>query len=59
MLQFIAHVSTRGSVELVRQAKKRGVNVTCETCPHYFTLTENAVDGFNTNAKNESAFKNF
>lgn len=47
----IAHVSTRGSVELVRQAKKRGVRVSCETCPHYFTLTENAVDGFNTNAK--------
>ena len=32
----IAHVSTRGSVELVRQAKKRGVRVTCETCPHYY-----------------------
>lgn len=47
----IAHVSTRGSVELVRQAKKRGVRVTCETCPHYFTLTEDAVDGYNTNAK--------
>lgn len=47
----IAHVSTRGSVELVRQAKKRGVRVTCETCPHYFSLTENAVDGYNTNAK--------
>ncbi len=47
----IAHVSTRGSVELVRQAKKRGVRVTCETCPHYFTLTDEAVDGFNTNAK--------
>ena len=47
----IAHVSTRGSVELVRQAKKRGVRVTCETCPHYFTLTEKAVDGYNTNAK--------
>ncbi len=47
----ICHVSTRGSVELVRQAKKRGVRVTCETCPHYFTLTEKAVDGFNTNAK--------
>ncbi|NDO19266.1 dihydroorotase [Lachnospiraceae bacterium MD329] len=47
----IAHVSTRGSVELVRQAKKRGVRVTCETCPHYFTLTDKAVDGFNTNAK--------
>ncbi len=47
----IAHVSTRGSVELVRQAKKRGVRVTCETCPHYFSLTEKAVEGFNTNAK--------
>lgn len=47
----IAHISTRGSVELVRQAKKRGVRVTCETCPHYFTLTEKAVEGFNTNAK--------
>jgi dihydroorotase len=47
----IAHVSTRGSVELVRQAKKRGVCVTCETCPHYFTLTEKACEGFNTNAK--------
>lgn len=47
----IAHVSTRGTVELVRQAKKRGVRVTCETAPHYFTLTEKAVDGFNTNAK--------
>lgn len=47
----LCHVSTRGSVELVRQAKKRGVRVTCETCPHYFTLTEKAVDGFNTNAK--------
>lgn len=47
----IAHVSTRGSVELVRQAKKRGVRVTCETCPHYFTLTEEACEGYNTNAK--------
>lgn len=47
----IAHVSTRGSVELVRQAKKRGVVVTCETCPHYFSLTDKACEGFNTNAK--------
>ncbi len=47
----IAHVSTRGSVELVRQAKKRGVRVTCETCPHYFSLTEEAVRGYDTNAK--------
>lgn len=47
----IAHISTRGTVELVRQAKKRGVKVTCETCPHYFALTEEACMGFNTNAK--------
>lgn len=47
----IAHVSTRLSVDLVRQAKKRGVKVTCETCPHYFSLTEKACEGFNTFAK--------
>jgi dihydroorotase len=47
----IAHISTRGTVELVRQAKKRGVNVTCETCPHYFSLTDEACIGYNTNAK--------
>ncbi|MGN1059740.1 MAG: dihydroorotase [Clostridia bacterium] len=47
----IAHVSTAGSVEIVRQAKRRGIRVTAETCPHYFTLTEEAVEGFNTNAK--------
>ncbi len=42
----IAHVSTRKSVELVRQAKKRGVFVTCEVTPHHFTLTDKAVCGF-------------
>jgi dihydroorotase len=47
----IAHISTRGTVELVRRAKERGVNVTCETCPHYFSLTDEACIGFNTNAK--------
>lgn len=47
----IAHVSTKGSVELVRSAKKRGVRVTCETCPHYFSLTHAAVSEFDTNAK--------
>lgn len=36
----IAHVSTRGSVRMIRSAKADGVNVTCETCPHYFTYTE-------------------
>ena len=47
----IAHVSTEGSVDLIRNAKKRGVHVTAETCPHYFSLTEEAVKGYNTNAK--------
>jgi len=47
----IAHVSTALSVELIRNAKKRGVKVTCETCPHYFSLTEDACEGFNTLAK--------
>lgn len=36
----ICHVSTKGSVEFIRSAKKRGIKVTCETCPHYFTYTD-------------------
>jgi dihydroorotase len=47
----IAHVSTRGSVRIIREAKARGVKVTCETAPHYFTLTDDAVRGYDTNAK--------
>lgn len=47
----IAHVSTELGVDLIRNAKRRGVKVTAETCPHYFTLTDNACEGFNTNAK--------
>lgn len=47
----IAHVSTDGSVELIKKAKEDGVFVTAETCPHYFTLTEDAVQNYNTNAK--------
>jgi dihydroorotase len=48
----IAHVSTKGSVELIRMAKTRGIaDITAETCPHYFSITEDAVDGYNTNAK--------
>lgn len=47
----IAHVSTEGSVRLLREAKERRVNVTAETCPHYFSITEDAVKGYNTNAK--------
>jgi len=47
----IAHVSTDGSVRLIREAKARGIQVTAETCPHYFSITEKAVEGYNTNAK--------
>jgi dihydroorotase len=47
----IAHVSTAGAVRLIREAKLRGVRVTAETAPHYFCLTEEAVRGFDTNAK--------
>ena len=47
----IAHVSTKGAVDIIRTAKKRGVKVTCETCPHYFTLTEDVVRQYNTYAK--------
>lgn len=47
----IAHVSTKGSVELIRRAKASGIKITCETCPHYFSLNESAVDGYDTNAK--------
>jgi dihydroorotase len=38
-------------VRIIREAKARGVQVTCETAPHYFTLTDDAVRGYNTNAK--------
>lgn len=47
----IAHVSTAGSVSMIRDAKKKGLPVTCETCPHYFSLTEEAVEDYNTFAK--------
>jgi dihydroorotase len=47
----LAHISTAGSVRIVREAKSRGLRVTAEACPHHFTLTEEAVRGFNTLAK--------
>jgi len=48
----IAHISTADSVALLSAAKKRGLaEITAETCPHYFTITEEAVEGYNTNAK--------
>lgn len=47
----IAHVSTRGGTELVRQAKKRGVKVTAETCPHYFSANDSIILSFDANTK--------
>ena len=47
----IQHVSTAGSVEAIRQAKAKGVKVTCETCPQYFSLTDAALSTYDTNAK--------
>ena len=47
----ICHVSTYSGVQLIREAKARGVQVTAETCPHYFTLTDAAIADFDTNTK--------
>ncbi|HVE82881.1 MAG TPA: dihydroorotase [Myxococcales bacterium] len=47
----LAHVSCAESVALVREARRRGVRVTCEATPHHFTLTDEAVDGYRTEAK--------
>ena len=47
----IAHVSTAGSVRLIRDAKKRGLKVTAETAPHYFTLTDESLQSYDTNFK--------
>lgn len=47
----LAHISTAGSVRMVREAKARGIKVTAEACPHHFTLTEELVRGYNTHAK--------
>jgi dihydroorotase len=47
----LCHLSTKGSVELVRWGKERGINVTSEVCSHHISLTEAAVEGYNTNAK--------
>ena len=47
----VAHISSKNSVDLVRQAKSRGLSVTCEVAPHHFTLTDEAVRGYDTNTK--------
>ena len=47
----LQHISTKMGVEMLRMAKRAGLNVTGETAPHYFTLTDAALEGYNTNAK--------
>ena len=47
----LCHLSTKGSVDLVRWGKDQGVNVTAEVCSHHISLTQEAVEGYNTNAK--------
>ncbi|HEU4570426.1 MAG TPA: dihydroorotase [Gemmatimonadales bacterium] len=47
----LCHMSTRGSVELIRRAKEKGLTVTAEAAPHHFTLTHERVEGYDTNAK--------
>lgn len=47
----IAHISTKKSVEMVREAKKKGIKVTAEATPHHFTLTDDAVKTYDTNTK--------
>jgi dihydroorotase len=47
----VAHISTKGAIEAVRRAKNEGIDVTCEVTPHHFTLTDEAVEGYDTNTK--------
>ena len=47
----LAHVSTRGALEAVRRAKEKGLRVTCEVAPHHWTLTDEAVQDYDTNTK--------
>jgi dihydroorotase len=47
----LAHVSTRGAIEAVRRAKEKGLPVTCEVAPHHWTLTDEAVQNYDTNTK--------
>jgi len=47
----LAHVSTRGALQAVRRAKERGLYVSCEVAPHHWALTDEAVEGYDTNTK--------
>jgi len=47
----VAHLSTRGALELVREAKRQGIHATCEVTPHHFSLTDAACSEYDTNTK--------
>ena len=47
----LTHISAKGSIDSIRQAKSKYRKITCDTCPHYFTLTDEATLGFDTNTK--------
>ncbi len=47
----LCHISTKGAVELIREAKREGIKVTCETCPHYFFFNDEVLESFDTNYK--------
>ncbi len=47
----LTHISTAGSVEIIGRSKKKFRKVSCDTCPHYFTLTDEATLGYDTNTK--------
>lgn len=47
----IQHITTAGGVEILRRAKAKGIRITGETCPHYWTLTDDAIETYSTNAK--------
>jgi dihydroorotase len=47
----ICHISSKGTVDLIRKAKAQGINVTCEVTPHHLTLTDEAVGSYDTNTK--------
>ena len=54
----VAHLSTAGGIQMVRRAKSRGLPVTCEVTPHHFTLTDEAVTRYGTNAKMNPPLRN-
>lgn len=54
----LCHVSTKGSGEILKFSKEKGIQVSAEICPHHFTLTDKDVDGINTNTKMNPPLRN-